>query len=65
MYNKYARLRDERGMNDLAVATAANIPQSTMYDWKQRSASKENAGISIDALKRIAEVLGVSIEELI
>lgn len=65
MYKKYAAVRDQRGMNDLAVANAAEIPQSTLYDWKQRSVQKEDAEISTSALLRIANVLEVPIEELI
>lgn len=65
MYHKYARIRAAKKMSNLAVAQAANIPPTTIYDWKQRAEKNADAGISTVALKKIAEVLNVSIEELI
>ena len=65
MYAKYAKIRDERGFSDLAVANGAGIPQSTLYDWKQRSAENEKASLSVAHLKRIADFLNCSIDDLI
>ena len=62
MYSKYAILRDERGYNDHQVATATGIPQSTIYDWKQRSERDANAKISIDNLVKITRLFGVPME---
>ena len=62
MYAKYAKLRDERGLTDNAVAVATRIPQSTLYDWKQRSERDEKAALSFGHLVRIANYFGVSIE---
>ena len=65
MYKKYAEIRSARKMSNLAVAQAANIPPTTIYDWKGRAEKNEDAEISTAALKKIAEVLEVSIEDLI
>ena len=65
MYKKYAAVRDEKGMNDNAVARAAGIPASTLYDWKQRSAESDEAGIATFTLWKISKVLGVELTELL
>ncbi len=65
MYAKYAKIRDERGLSDLAVANGAGIPQSTIYDWKQRSTENSKAALSVAHLKRIADFLHISIDDLL
>lgn len=65
MYAKYAKIRDERGLSDLAVANGAGVPQSTIYDWKQRSTENSKAAVSVAHLKKIADFLNVSIDSLI
>ena len=65
MYAKYAAIRDRKGMNDLKVARKSGVPQSTIYDWRQRSEKNPNAGISGAALVKIADVLDVGVSELI
>lgn len=60
MYEKYAALRDAKGVTDYAVSTATGIGASTFSDWKA-GRSKPKA----DKLLKIAEYFGVSIEELI
>lgn len=62
MYKKYSELRDKAGFNDLAVARATGIPQSTIYDWKQRSEKDESAQISVNHLAKIAKLFKVKIE---
>lgn len=62
MYAKYAKLRDSKGMTDNSVATATGIPQSTMYDWKQRAAVQPKASLSLENMAKIANLLGVPIE---
>lgn len=60
MYEKYAKLREEKGMTDYAVSVQTGIAQSTLSDWKNgRSTPKA------DKLKLIAELFGVHIEDLI
>ena len=60
MYEKYAAIRDAKGMTDYAVAKASGIGASTFSDWKN-SRSKPK----LEKLLKIAAVLGVKIEELI
>lgn len=62
MYTRYAKLRDQNGLNDLKVAEATNIPASTIYDWKQRSAATPKAGLSVDKLQKLAKFFNVPIE---
>lgn len=59
MYEKYAKIRDERGMKDSEVAKRAGISPSVLSDWK-----KGRYELRADKLKRIAAVLDVSIENL-
>jgi hypothetical protein len=47
------------------VAERTGIPQSTIYDWKQRAAKDANAGISAIYLAKIAKVIGCDISDLI
>lgn len=59
MYERYCKLRDEKGYKDATVARLANIPKSTFTDWKSgRSVPKR------EKLIRIAECLGVSLDYL-
>lgn len=62
MYARYAKIRDERKLNDLQVAEATGIPSSTIYDWRQRSAENPKAGLSADKLLKIAKLLEKPIE---
>ena len=62
MYQKYSELRDNRKMNDHSVSVATGIPQSTIYDWKQRSANDPKAKLSVDNLAKIAALFEVPIE---
>lgn len=60
MYEKYLKLRDEKGVSDYAVAKATGINVSTFSDWKSgRSKPK------IEKLMKIATYFEVSIEELL
>lgn len=49
-------------MNDHSVSVATGIPQSTIYDWKQRSANDPKAKMSVDNLAKIATLFEVPIE---
>lgn len=62
MYQKYARLRDERGLTDYQVAQKTGIPQSSIYDWKQRSEKNDNATVSVNALAKIANLFEVPLD---
>lgn len=57
MYQKYATLRDEKGVTDYMVAKETQIPKSTFSEWKSgRSQPKA------EKLFKLAKYFGVSIE---
>ena len=59
-YERYAAVRDAKGLTDYRVAASAEIVQSTFSDWKtNRSRPK------IEKLSKIADALGVPIGDLI
>ena len=60
MYQKYVKLRDEKGVSDYRVSEDTGITKSTFTDWKTgRSQPK------LDKLKILADYFGVSIEYFI
>lgn len=65
MYKVYEKLRDDRGLTDYEVAKQTGIPQSSIYDWKQRSQKDENASMSLRSLQKIAALFDVSLLELV
>lgn len=65
MYAKYAKIRDNKGLTDNAVAVATGITQSTIYDWKQRAMKNPKANLSVENAKKIADFLGVSVDDLL
>lgn len=60
MYDKYKKLRDERGVTDYRVAAETGIPKSTFSDWKSNRSKPK-----LEKLVKIATYFGVNIEELI
>ena len=60
MYEKYAKVRDEKGLTDYAVATQTGIATSTISEWKT---GKHTPGV--EKLKKIAALLEVTIDEII
>lgn len=56
MYERYAKLRDERGLTDYAVAKATGILTATLTSWKQGVYQPK-----VDKLMKIADFLGVDI----
>lgn len=57
MYEKYADLRDKKGVTDYRVASETGITKSTFTDWKNgRSKPK------VDKLTTLAKYFGVPIE---
>ena len=57
MYEKYARLRDERGLTDYAVSKKTGITTATLSCWK-KGMYKPKA----NKLLILADFFGVSIE---
>lgn len=60
MYEKYAKLRDARGMTDYEVAKRTGITTATLTNWKKGRYSPK-----VDKLKKLAEFFKVNIEALI
>lgn len=60
IYQKYAKLRDERGITDYRVCKDTGIPATTLYDWK-RGVSKPKT----EKLKILADYFGVTIESFL
>lgn len=57
MYNKYARLRDEKGVSDYQVANATGVSPSSLSDWKNGRYT-----IKVDKLKKIADYFEVTVD---
>lgn len=58
-YETYAMLRDAAGLTDYQVAKLAGISRPTLSDWKAGRYTPKD-----DKRRKIAEVLGVSIDAL-
>ena len=60
MYEKYVKLRDEKGVSDYRVSEETGITKSTFSDWKTgRSKPK------IDKLIILADYFGVPVNEFL
>lgn len=57
LYQKYAALRDKKGMTDYAVAKETNLSRSLFSEWKAQVYTPK-----VDKLIVIADYFGVSIE---
>lgn len=57
MYEKYVKLRDEKGVTDYRVSEDTKITKSTFSDWKSGRSNPK-----VDKLKILADYFGVSIE---
>lgn len=65
MYKIYEKLRKERGLTNYAVAAKTGIPESSLYDWEQRSRKNPRAAMSIEAIAKIADLFEVSLDTLV
>lgn len=59
MYDTYAKIRDSKGLKDSDVAKATGISSGTLSDWK-----KGRYNLKYDKLKKIADYLGVTVDQL-
>lgn len=57
MYEKYVKLRNEKGVTDYRVAMDTGIPKSTFTDWKNGRSKPKT-----EKLKSIADYFNVPIE---
>lgn len=60
MYNRYCKLRDEKGYKDADISRLTGISKPTLSDWK-RGVSRPKP----DKLIKIAECLGVTTDYLL
>lgn len=60
MYERYAKLRNERGMTDYRVAQDTGIATATLSEWKKGTYTPK-----VDKLLAIARLFNVSLEELV
>lgn len=60
MYEKYVKLRNEKGVTDYRVAMDTSIPKSTFTDWKNGRSKPKT-----EKLKAIADYFNVPIEYFI
>jgi len=59
-YEKYAKLRDERGMTDYQVSKQTGISSATLSEWKSGSYVPK-----IDKIIKIADLFDVSLDSLL
>ena len=57
MYEKYVKLRDEKGVTDYRVSEDTKITKSTFSDWKSGRSNPK-----IDKIKILADYFNVPIE---
>lgn len=60
MYEKFKKIIDTRGITPYKISKETGISQVTLSDWKRNKSNPKT-----DKLKKIAEYLGVAIEDLI
>jgi transcriptional regulator with XRE-family HTH domain len=59
-YEKYAKLRDDRGLTDYQVAKQTGISSATLSEWKSGSYIPK-----IDKIIKIADLFNVSLDSLL
>lgn len=59
-YEKYAKLRDDRGLTDYQVAKLTGISSATLSEWKSGSYIPK-----IDKIIKIADLFNVSLDSLL
>ena len=60
MYTKFEELLKEKGITSYRVSLDTGIPQATFSRWKNGVAAPK-----VDKLIKIAEYLGISLDELV
>ena len=60
MYNRYLKLRNEKGVSDYRVSVETGIPKSTFSEWKSGRSNPKT-----EKLHKLAQFFGVSIEYFI
>lgn len=60
MYEKYAAIRDEKGLSDYEVSKMSGVSTATLSCWKKGSYKPK-----VDKLQKIAKAIGCELEELL
>lgn len=60
MYQRYANLRDSRGITDYRVAKETGIPASTFTEWKNGKYTPK-----VEKMSKLAKYFGVDLEYFI
>lgn len=60
MYEKYAKLRDAKGVNDFTVAKAVGFSPVVLSDWKHGKSKPK-----VDKIMKLAKYFDVPLEELL
>ena len=60
MYQNYAKLRDAKGLKDCDIVKLSGVASATISSWKNGHYTPK-----LPKLKKIADALGVTIDELI
>lgn len=58
IYKNVERIAQEKGCSIFAVSEAAGLDRTTVFKWRDKSPN-------VDSLLKVANVLGVSLDELI
>lgn len=56
-YDNYAKLKEEKGVNDFAVSKATGIAPATISDWKNGKSEPKT-----EKLQRIADYFDVTVD---
>lgn len=67
MYEKYAKRRDELGLNDYKVAKKSGVLTATLSEWKKHYETNGEQGYQpkLDKLTAIASALDMKVTDLI
>ncbi len=67
MYEKYAKRRDELGLNDYKVAKKSGVLTATLSEWKKHHETNGEQGYQpkLDKLSAIASALDMKVTDLI
>lgn len=59
-YERYAEIRDSRGLTDYQVSKETGVSTATLSEWKSGKYKPK-----VDKLLKIADLFGISVEQFI
>lgn len=65
MYTRYTEARERLGISDYEVAKLSGVSVSTIYEWLARTKQNPGANLSVDNARKVAKVLGITLDELL